>query len=186
MSAGDRITAYLEALATRLKTPGPFVDVRNHLDLFDLEDALKESFRTPAARVIFAGGKPLPGADGGVDLEARIVVAVITKREGRPAPLFASADIAALTLGANLISLVNADPYFGQPKVTALTPAGFKVAVSEKASKDGIAISLVELAVTFLRIAEGYDPVKTMFAAGAPAGGIVVTVGGDTIAGGTP
>lgn len=186
MSAGARITTYLEAFAARLKTPGPFLDVRNHLDLFDLEDALKENFRTPAARVIFGGGKPLPAADGGVDLEARLVVAVITRREGRPDPLFASADVAALTLGANLISLVNDEPYLGQPKVTPLTPAGFKVAISEKTSKDGLAVALVEFGVTFLRIAEGYNPIRTMFAGGQPASGIVVTTGADTIAGSEP
>ena len=181
MTSGERLTTYLDAVASALRQAGRFADVRIHLDLFDLDDVLKETFRTPAARIIWAGGKPEPGANGGVDLASSIVIAVICRREGRPDPQFTSADRSALTLSIDLISTINIDPYFGQPKVTPATPRGIKVAISEKNSKDGIAVVLVELGAVFLAAAEAYDPVRRALMSADQPTRIVVTAGDETI-----
>ena len=183
MTAGERITSYLTALRTRLEAANLFRDIRNHLDLFDLEDVLKENFKCPAARVIFVSGRPEPNAGGGIDCPASIVIAVIARREGRPDPLFASADQAALTLAFDLISAVNRDPYFGQTKVAPATVRAVKVAVSEKTSKDGVAIVLIEFGMSFMSIADAYDPVKALLS-GDTDGVVTVTAAGEIIAGG--
>ena len=182
MSAGERVNSYLTAARDRLKGTGLFADVRNHLDLFDLEDALKESFRTPAARIIFVAGKPVICADGGVDCRGHLVIAVITRREGRPDPEFASADAAALTRAFDTISAINADPYLGQPKVTPLVPTGLKVALSEKNSKEGLAVVAVEFEMAFLRLSPPWSAITAISAPGAPAGGMRITADGDVIA----
>lgn len=182
MSAGERINTYLTVARERLKGTGLFADVRNHLDLFDLEDALKESFRTPAARIIFVAGKPVICSDGGVDCRGHLVIAVITRREGRPDPEFASADAAALTKAFDTISAINADPYLGQSRVTPLVPTGLKVALSEKNSKEGLAVVAVEFEMTFLRLSPAWSAIAAIATPGTPIGGLRVTSDGGVIA----
>lgn len=164
-----RIETYLEAVRTALEAPAIFKSIRVHLDPYDLEAALKESFRTPAARVIFGLGQPEPEAEGGLSLRLVFAVVVIASREGRQNPDFASADAASLDLAQQVAQLVADDPYFGQGKVKAAETRGLKVAVSEKTSQQGLAITVMEFEAVLLRWVNVRDPISEMFAAMRPS-----------------
>ena len=166
MTAGTRVTSYLGAIKTALDATSMFQNVRIHVDPFDMADVLKETFKTPAARVIFALGKPEANADGGYDCRLHFVIAVITGRTGRPAPDMASADDAAMTLTFDTMSAITADPYFNQVKVSPAKPTAVRVAISEKNSKEGLAIVVVEYQALMLKMVPAWPEISAMFTAG--------------------
>lgn len=154
----SRIITLLEAVAACLREAkgadnrAVFTDVRIQLDPYDLEDVTKESFRAPAARVLFTTAKPLPNATGGLNLDCTVTIAIISRREGRPNPELASADAAALDLCLFASQLITNDPYFGLGKLQAAQIEGLKVAVSEKANEKGLAVTLVLFRSTLLDV----------------------------------
>lgn len=147
-----RLTEFLDAVATALRNSNLFVDVRVHLDPYDLGDVTVESFKAPAARVLFTVGKPAHRANGSMDLDCTVSIAVITKRTGRADPAFASADVAALNLTLAACQVVQDNPYFGLGKLTAAQVEGIKVAVSEKANEKGLAITVILFRSTLLEV----------------------------------
>jgi len=154
-----RVTELLDAIAAALRNSKLFADVRVHLDPYDLEDITVESFKPPAARVLFTVGKPIHRANGSMDLDCTVSLAIITKRAGRPDPAFASADVTALNLTLATCQIVQNDPYFGLGKLTAAQVDGFKVAVSEKANEKGLAITVIIFHSTLLTVVEERDEI---------------------------
>lgn len=153
----SRVQILLDAVAAMLSAAVTsdckiFADVRVQLDPYDLEDVTRESFRSPAARVLFTVGKPIPKATGGLDLECTVSIAIISSRSGRADPTVASADAKALDLALMVSQLIADDPYFGLGRMTAAQIEGFKVAVSEKANERGLAITLVMFKATLLDV----------------------------------
>lgn len=170
MSAGERIVAYFEAVRAVLAAAGGaqpmFRDVRVHLDPFDIDAIFAETFQTPAARVIFGQGKPEPNADDGFDLPVTVIVAVIASRTGRPDPQIASADASALSRALDVAGLIGADPYFGLGRVGAARTTGIKVALSEKSTKEGMAVVLVEIEARLLRLVAPWPQAEALFTPG--------------------
>lgn len=121
-----------------------FVDVRVELDRYDLADLVNESTKTPACRVCFLAGKPVPRTDGGDDMDVSVAFVVVAGREGRANPDFASADMAALDLITGIGQVLKAQPSLGLGKIADASIGQSLVAVSEATSKKGVAIALVE------------------------------------------
>jgi hypothetical protein len=121
-----------------------FADVRVELDRFDLADLINESTKTPACRVCFLAGKPVPRTDGGDDVDVSVAFVVVAGREGRANPNFASADMAALDLMIGVGQMLKAQPSLGLGSIADASIGQSLVAVSEATSKKGVAIALVE------------------------------------------
>lgn len=121
-----------------------FVDVRVELDRYDLADLIQESTKTPACRICFLAGKPVPRTDGGDDMDVSVAFVVVAGREGRPNPDFASADMAALDLVTGVGQVLKAQPSLGLGRIADASIGQSLVAVSEATSKKGVAIALVE------------------------------------------
>lgn len=147
-----RIVTFLDAIAAKIRESNLFLDVRTQLDPYDLADVTLESFRAPAARILFTTAKPVPRAVGSFNLDCIVTIAIIAKRQGRQTTEFASADLAALDLALAVSQLVNNDPYFGLGQLTAAILDGFKVAVSETANAKGLAITVVMFRSTLLDV----------------------------------
>lgn len=121
-----------------------FEDVRVELDRYDLADLVNESTKTPACRVCFLAGKPVPRTDGGDDMDVSVAIVVVAGREGRPNPDFARADMLALDLITGVGQVLKAQPSVGLGKIADASVGQSLVAVSEATSKKGVAIALVE------------------------------------------
>lgn len=147
----SRVAELLTAIASALRTAEVgggeklFRDVRVELDRYDLGDLLKESTKSPAARVCFLAGKPMTGAAGGVALDVSVAIVVVSGRQGRANPEFASADLDALERLAGVGAVIIADPYVGLGRVSAADLGEQLVAVSEATSGKGLAIALIEV-----------------------------------------
>lgn len=177
MSAGDRLLCYLRGARAAIEATGLVEDVRVHLDAFGLEDLLKEATRKPAARLIFALGKPAERTDGGFDLAVHFVIAVLAGRTGRADPVLASADASALTIALDMVAALQTDPYFDQARVAPAVPTGVKVALSEKSSKEGVAIVLIEYRAALLGGAPAWDAVAAAISGAEPSTAVVRTAG---------
>lgn len=163
-----RIEAYLNGLREAFEGSALFEDVRVHLDPYEIEDVTKESFKAPAARIVFAIGNTEPEAEGGLSLRLRWIVAIITRREGRADPSFLSADAKSLDLARAAAQLITDDAYFGQVQATAAEIKALKVALSELSSKHGLAITLLECEARLLRWVTTRDPIAELFSATRP------------------
>ena len=146
----NRLAELLEAVESVMRAaetaPGRklFADVRVELDRYDLADLIGESSKTPACRVCFLAGKPVPRADGGDDMDVSIALVVVAGPEGRPNPAFASADMAALDLITGVGQVLKANPSVGLGRIQDVNVGQSLVAVSQATSKKQIAIALVE------------------------------------------
>lgn len=121
-----------------------FDDVRIELDRYDLADLVKESTKTPACRVCFLAGKPVPRPDGGDDMDVSVALVVVAGPEGRANPDFASADMAALDLITGVSQALKANPSVGLGKIADASVGQSLVAVSQASTKANLAIALVE------------------------------------------
>ena len=185
----SRTLDLLEAVAVRLRQaqagPGAlFADVRIELDRYELGDLLKQSARTPAARVCFMRGKPALNARGGQDLTISVAVVVVAGRTGRPEPGLSSADAAVLDLMIAVNALLMADPYVGLARVSAADIGEQLVAVSDETGGKGVAIGLVEAAWTLRDVAPVFAAAGLAIGDAAPAQppAIAITADGGQIA----
>ncbi|PZP56034.1 MAG: hypothetical protein DI604_35910 [Delftia acidovorans] len=146
----NRLAELLTAIAVAMRDAETapsrkmFVDVRVELDRYDFADLVQESTKTPACRVCFLAGKPVPRTDGGDDMDVSVAIVVVAGREGRANRDFASADMAALDLVTGVGQVLKARPSLGLGKIGDASIGQSLVAVSEATSKKGIAIALVE------------------------------------------
>ena len=146
----NRLAELLEAVEAVMRSaetaPGRklFADVRVELDRYELADLISESTKTPACRVCFLAGKPVPRADGGDDMDVSIALVVVAGPTGRPNPAFASADMAALDLITGVGQALKANPSAGLGRIQDVNVGQSLVAVSQATSKKQIAIALVE------------------------------------------
>jgi hypothetical protein len=175
----SRIEAWLNALRAAIEGTGLFQDVRVHLDPYDIEEVLKESFKPPAARVVFGLGQPEPEASGGLGLRMVAAIVIITGREGRPDPALASADARALELSQVVAQHVADAPYLGQARSAAVQVTGLKVALSEKTSKQGLAITVIEIEGRLHEWVSVRDPVAEMFSGARPATDPALVINGE-------
>lgn len=174
----SRIEGWLNGLRAALEEASLFVDVRVHLDPYDIEEALKESFRTPAARVVFGLGQPEAEASGGMALRLVGAVVIITGREGRANPVLASADARALELSQAVAQRIAETPYLGQARAGAAQVTGIKVALSEKTGKDGLAITVVEIEGRLHDWVAVRDPIADLFSGIRPDEPPALTING--------
>lgn len=129
-----------------------FTEVRAELDRFDLTDLLKDSTRAPTARVCLMRAKPVPGIDGGRDLDVSVAIVVVAGRSGRANPEFSSADMAALDLLDICTDVLMRDPYVGLGQLQAAELGDQLVALSEQSNKEGFAIALQEVKWRLLQV----------------------------------
>ena len=148
-----------------------FDDVRIELDRYDLADLVKESTKTPACRVCFLAGKPVPRPDGGDDMDVSVALVVVAGPEGRANPDFASADMAALDLITGVSQALKANPSVGLGKIADASVGQSLVAVSQATSKKNLAIALVEAKWRLLEVVVARPSVQQALEAGLNAWG---------------
>ena len=146
----NRIAELLQAIAGVMRNAETaparklFADVRVELDRYDLADLIGESTKTPACRVCFLAGKPVPRTDGGDDMDVSVALVVVAGAEGRANPDFASADMAALELITGVGQVLKAYPSVGLGRIQDVSTGQSLVAVSQATSRKNLAIALVE------------------------------------------
>jgi hypothetical protein len=180
-----RLQDYLEAVTGAIEASGLFVDVRLHLDPYGIDDVLKENFKVPAARVFLLKMETPAQASSARDLKVTIAVAVVAGREGRPDPRIASADIAAMGLVIDVAALIHADPYFGLAMLTQAQVEEMRIAVSEKSSGKGLAITLLQATSTLLKLIPEWPGAAAAFDATRPAEASLV-LNGEAMTGTAP
>lgn len=148
-----------------------FRDVRIELDRYDLADLVAESTKTPACRICFLAGKPVPRPDGGDDMDVSIALVVVAGATGRPNPSFASADMAALDLITGVSQALKLNPSVGLGKIADASVGQSLVAVSQATSKKNLAIALVEAKWRLLEVVVARPSVQQALQTGLNAWG---------------
>lgn len=181
-----RLQGYFDAVRRMLEGSGLFPDVRMQFDSYDLADVMTESFRPPAARVFVLKMEPQQEAAGASSVEIGFTIAAVAGRTGRADVRIASADIEASRLILLTAARIQADPYFGQVRCTAARIDGFRVAVSEKANKQGLAVMLLSFTATLLELIPTWDPVAALMDATRPASPPALVLNGEPMDGVDP
>lgn len=180
----DAVAAMLRGLTTG--SGAAFQDVRVELDRYDLGDLLKDSTRTPCARVCFMKGAAVRREPGHFDRDVSIAIVVVAGRSGRPSREIASADAAVLDLIDLVVAALGADPYVGLTRLSACELGDELVAVSEATSQKGMAIGLVEAKWRLLDVMAGHAEPAATVGMGPDTASLTILAGDDTIAGGGP
>ena len=157
----SRLSDLLVAVGTALRDARDdadakiFTEVRVELDRFDLADLLKDSTRTPTARVCFMRAKPVARSDGGYDRDVSLAIVVVAGRSGRASPNFSSADLTAINLLDACSDVLIADPYVGLGRLQEAELGDQLVALSEQSNDKGFAIALMEVKWRLLDVSIG-------------------------------
>lgn len=146
----SRLSAYLDAVEAGLKAAPSLGlrDVKPQLDAVDLEDIGRQSFVTPAARIVLVSAASSRNPDRSLDLDCTIVIAVLARAEPG-----LTADQAAVELGVNVLCRVDGQRWGLQdirfPQDVAMRPA------LQAAETKGITVVVVAFRQTLLRVLPG-------------------------------
>lgn len=163
----SRVAELLTAVASVLRAMTEhggqaFTEVRAELDRYDLSDLIKDSTRTPTARVCLLRAKPVRGGDGRMGLDVAIAIIVVAGREGRANPEFSSADLAALRLMDLCTVALMSAPSVGLGRISDVDLGDALVALAEQSNDRGVAIALQEAK---WRLHDVYQPAPAAAAA---------------------
>ena len=156
----SRLMELLAGVEAGLKAPSPalFRDVRVQIDPVDLEDIAKQSFRTPAARVVFAEGRSIRNPDRSLNLDCGLAVAVMARREGdRPADVIV-ADL--LIAAAGLVD----NNRWGLTRIGFPRDLVFRVVVEPGVENKGLSIGLLVFRQRLVRVTPGLDAARGLVA----------------------
>lgn len=154
----SRLMELLAGIEAGLKAPSPalFRDVRVQLDPVDLEDVAKQSFQTPAARVVFAEGRSIRNPDRSLDLDCGLAVAVMARREGdRPA------DVIVADLLIAVAGLIDNNRW-GLTRLGFPRDLVFRVVVEPGAETKGLSIGLLVFRQRLHRVTPGVDAARSL------------------------
>lgn len=146
----NRVQAYLDAVEAALKasTAPKFLDVRVQLEAIDEEDITRQSFGTPAARVILLRGVPARNPDRSLDVDLAMGIAILARADKG-----ISAEEAALDSTIGTLALID-NNRFGLTSISLPRDLQFRAALASTESK-GLSVVVMTYQQRLLRVTEG-------------------------------